>query len=119
MGQVLYPPLSRLSICSLLAFLCFRTRDARGVYCLQTGLWWRFDLSPAHREAFRDDSIELLCSLSINLLELFAMMITAWSFVEALVRCTLEKGSSCEGTTLRRVLGSVNVGGVGSRAQVP
>lgn len=54
--------------------------DALGGYCLESGLWWRLDLNANVRarlrscKKHRDD-------LSINLLELLGMVITAWVFV--------------------------------------
>ena len=54
--------------------------DALGRYCLESGLWWRLDLDANVRarlrscNSHRDD-------LSINLLELLGMVITAWVFV--------------------------------------
>ena len=54
--------------------------DALGRYCLESGLWWRLDLDANVRARLRSCN-KHQDDLSINLLELLGMVITAWVFV--------------------------------------
>ena len=54
-----------------------------GGFCLETGAWWRYDFDPEVRARFRVRKVRHRDELSINLLELLGMMITAWAFLKA------------------------------------
>ena len=58
--------------------------DAMGGYFLhaefRSGVWWRFDFSPEVRERFRQQA-QGRDDLSINMLELLAMVVGAWVFI--------------------------------------
>lgn len=51
--------------------------DAIGGYCLETGAWWRFDLN-ADERARVQNNVHTLNDLSINVLELLGMLVTAY-----------------------------------------
>ena len=54
--------------------------DAMGGYCLESGAWWRMDFDEGVRRRLR----QRVCGrddLSINVLELLGMVVTAWAFV--------------------------------------
>ena len=105
--------------------------DAMGGFCSETGAWWRFDFNPEVRARFRTTKIHQRDELSINLLELLAMTVTAWAFIRAGNRpryprdCILMRGdnssaccwvSKCRGGkeqrsgALMRVLGCLEMG---------
>ena len=53
--------------------------DAMGGYCLESGCWWRYDYDENVRSRVRP-KVFGRDDLSINLLELLAMTVTAWAF---------------------------------------
>ena len=94
--------------------------EAMGGCCLESGCWWRYDFDDNVRSRVRprvfgrDD-------LSINLLELLAMTVTAWAFtVQAATPppITPEQVFSCGGTIILVYIGLIDAGGVGSRGRV-
>ena len=54
-------------------------REAMGGYCLESGCWWRYDFDDNVRSRVRP-KVFGRDDLSINLLELLAMTVTAWAF---------------------------------------
>ena len=59
--------------------------DAMGGFCLETGLWWRINFDEDTQNRLRSH-VQGRDDLSINVLELLAMVVTAWAFtVEARV----------------------------------
>lgn len=76
--------------------------DAMGVFCLESGAWWRVDLDENVRNRLHNS----VCSgddLSINALELAGTVMTAWAFI--VLRDNThnvgEKSSSRAGITCR------------------
>ena len=53
---------------------------AVGGYCLETGAWWRFDLD-RNAKSRLSEHVKGHNDLSINVLELLGMVITAWALV--------------------------------------
>ena len=53
---------------------------AVGGYCLETGAWWRFDVDQDAKSRL-SQRVKDHNDLSINVLELLGMVITAWMFV--------------------------------------
>ena len=54
--------------------------DAMGGYCLESGTWWRMDFDEGVRTRLRQ-KVRGRDDLSINVLELLGMVVTAWAFV--------------------------------------
>ena len=55
-----------------------------GYFCIpekEEGVWARYDLTPAERARFQQERAESHDDLSINVLELFGMVLMAWVFV--------------------------------------
>ena len=53
--------------------------DAMGGYCLESGQYWRMDFSDDVRQRLRRKAVSR-DDLSINVLELLGMVVTAWAF---------------------------------------
>ena len=53
--------------------------DAMGDFCLEAGLWWRVNFDDDTRNCLRAH-VQGMDDLSINVLELLAMIVTAWAF---------------------------------------
>ena len=51
-----------------------------GGYCLETGAWWRFDLDQ-NAKPWLSEHVKAHNDLSINVLELLGMALTAWALV--------------------------------------
>ena len=56
--------------------------DASGVavggYCLESALWWRYDLSDAEHANVKGSTVHSEDDISINVLELLGMVLSAW-----------------------------------------
>ena len=50
-----------------------------GAYCIETGKWWRVEFDESVQTRLR--SVEERDEISINVLELLGMVVTAWAFV--------------------------------------
>ena len=100
--------------------LCFRRVETTvGVICLETGAYWRYDISAKEQSPFRGSSKYVTCEddLSVNVLELMTMVVTVWVFVIFnFSRTTVRDGRLCVVAWGRRSLRTLGYSGVAGGA---
>ena len=68
--------------------------SAVGGFCAETGMWWRYDLTPDQCARVRGHQIHHENDISMNILELLGVVMSAWLMV-VLLRETPEGTTDC------------------------